>query len=178
MIHLLFFYNRAYKDIKGHGFLGLQSPGLLIFFPISPNTCLLLVDEKKYNGDLIGNNYYEIKNEFDINSINKLQLHHSMNSIYFSDNMSDQYIKKIWKQQKSTFVDLLGCFKKINSVDSYGNKNGEILQMYEEQVPFDMNLSFLKSVDLSNERNILNYRNKSLIEMMEEMKNINNEDID
>lgn len=169
------FYNRAYKDIKRHGSLGLQSPGLLIFFPISPNTCLLLIDEKKYYGDLIGNNYFEIKNEFDIDSLNKLQLHHSLNSIYFSDNLSDQYIKKIWKQQKNSFVDLLGHFQNISSVDRYGKKNGEILHMYEEQIPFEMNLSFLKSVDLSNERTIQNYRNKELINLMEEMKNFDPE---
>lgn len=169
------FYNRAYKDIKKHGSLGLQSPGLLIFFPISPNTCLLLIDEKKYYGDLIGNNYFEIKNEFDIDSLNKLQLHHSLNSIYFSDNLSDQYIKKIWKQQKNSFVDLLGRFQNISSVDRYGKKNAEILHMYEEQIPFEMNLSFLKSGDLSNERTIQNYRNKELINLMEEMKNFDPE---
>lgn len=173
------FYNRAYKDIKKHGCLGLQSPGLLIIFPISPNTCLLLVDEKKYYGDLIGKGYFEIKNEFDIDSLNKLQLHHSLNSIYCSDNLSEQYIKKIWKQQKNSFVDLFGRFQNLDSVDQYGKKNGEILHMYEEQIPFEMNLSFLKSVDLSNERIIPNHRNKELIEIMEEMKNINkSKDID
>ena len=165
------FYNRAYKDIKKHGCLGLQSPGLLIIFPISPNTCLILIDEQKYYGDLIGANYFELKNEFDIDSLNKLQLHHSLNSIYFSDNLSDQYVKRIWKQQRNAFVDLFGRFQNLYPIDQYEQRNSEILHIYQEQIPFEMNLSFLKSVDLSNERMIKNYRNKELIEMMEEMKN-------
>jgi len=160
------FYNQAYKDIKGVGVLGLQSPGLLIFFPISPNTCLLLIDEEKYQGNLLGNNYFEIKNKFDVDNINKLQLHNSMNSIYFSDNASEKYIKRIWRQQKNSFVSLLGRSKYINFFDQYGNKSGEILHIYEGQLPFEMRLSFLNPIDLSGERVVRTHRNKELINII------------
>lgn len=163
-------YNKAYKDIKGHGVLGLQSPGLLVFFPISPDTCLLLVDEQKYQGELLGNHYFHVTNKFDIDNINKLQLHHSLNAIYFSDNLPEKYIKKIWRQQKSSFVDLLGKFHQADSFDEYGNKTGELLHMYEEQIPFEMGLSFMKAIDLSEEIIIPNYRNKELIDIIKKSK--------
>lgn len=167
------FFNLAYKNIKKFGVLGLQSPGLLIFFPISPNTCLLLIDEQKYQGTLLGNNYFEIKNKFDIDSINKLQIHHSMNSVYFSDNISEKYIKQLWRQQKSNFVNISGQFNKMDTFDKYGKKDGEILHMYQEQLPYEMHLSFLQSIDLSHEIKIPNYRNKELIDLVKEsMDNI------
>lgn len=164
------FYNKAYKGIKGHGVLGLQSPGLLVFFPISPDTCLLLVDEQKYQGALLGNHYFHVINQFDIDNINKLQLHNSLNAIYFSDSLPEKYIKKIWRQQKSSFTDLLGRFHQADSLDQYGNKTGKILHMYEEQITFEMELSFMKAIDLSEETIIPNYRNKELIDIMEKLK--------
>lgn len=151
------FYNKAYYHIKNKGTLGFQSSGLLVFFPISNKKCLLLIDEKEYTGDLLGQKYFEIKNDFDINSINKLQLHHSSQAIYFSDAINDKYIKKLWKQQKNSFVNL-------NTLQTVNKYNNSILHTYEKQIPYILNLSFLDiKYSGKNQKDTINNRDEKII---------------
>lgn len=43
------FYNSYYRNVTARGVLGLQSPGLQIFFPLDSTTLLLLMDDKVYS---------------------------------------------------------------------------------------------------------------------------------
>ena len=42
--------NTYYQNVKSRGVLGLQTPGLQIFFPLDSRTLLMLLDEKVYSG--------------------------------------------------------------------------------------------------------------------------------
>ncbi len=164
------FYNRYYKNVQHRGVLGFQEPGLMIFYPISPDTCILLIDEIVYHGNIIGKHFFEIDNNFDITNINKLQLQHSMNSIYFSDSMDTKNIKRLWRQQRSTLKTTrmevnVGVGKNTN-----GNSIGDIVHSFEPQLPFLLNLSFLESEILSDEHYFFRYRVPELVEEAEKNK--------
>jgi hypothetical protein len=164
------FYNKAYRHVKDRGTLGLQSPGLLIFFPISEDKCLLFIDKAKYTGSIINNQFYNITEEFDINSINKLQLHHSMNTIYFSQNTQPKQIKKLWKQERNDFYK---SYSEVNTVDEIINgkvsKNSNFIKSHFSQVTYELNLSFLQSNVKTNE-SINHYRDKKLHNLLQESR--------
>ena len=59
------FYNLYMWEIKGHGVLGFQSPGLMIFFPLDPRTQVLLYDPGAYTCSVSERNTVELVNEGD-----------------------------------------------------------------------------------------------------------------
>jgi hypothetical protein len=164
------FYNKAYRHIKDRGTIGLQSPGLLIFFPISDNKCLLFIDKSKYTSNIIDNQFYNITEEFDINSINKLQLHHSMNTVYFSQNTQYNQIKKLWKQERNDF-DKSYC--EVNTVDEIidgkVSKNSNLTISHLSHIPYELNLSFLQP-NIKRNETINHYRDKELYNILQESK--------
>ena len=55
------FYNLAFYNIEYNSMTAIQSPGLMIFFPISSKKCILLLDREKYKGSLIKKYFFEYK---------------------------------------------------------------------------------------------------------------------
>lgn len=90
------FYNLIYR-FKDHSFQWIQSPGLLVFCPISPKQCILLFDPIYYNLECNKNNTIIIQNEEEINKINKLQFHNSLLNIYYGDGKSKSNVNKLSK---------------------------------------------------------------------------------
>jgi len=156
------FYNRYYKNVRLHGVLGLQTPGLMIFYPIAHDTCILLLDESVYNGSLMGNHFFEIENEHDITSINKLQLHHSLNAIYYSEDIDLRYIKRLWRQQRSSLKQVGTNFITAPAINHDGISMGDIMHSFEPQIPYMLNLSFLSSDILDDSKYIFRYRTPEL----------------
>ncbi|WP_345988734.1 DUF4238 domain-containing protein [Sulfurimonas sp. HSL1-2] len=157
-------YNKYYQNVHLRGVLGLQSPGLMIFYPITPDTCILLLDEAVYHG---ASNFVEITNTHDIASINKLQLHHSLNAIYFSENVSPKYIRKLWKQQRHSFRTDKMKVVVASALDHKGNDMGEVMHSYEPQIPYSLNLSFITSEVRGDKDYDNSYRNPELIAEVE-----------
>lgn len=150
------FYNLAFYDIEKNSMTAMQSPGLMIFFPISSKKCILLLDEEKYTGSLIKNYFFDIQNEIDINIINKLQIHNSTNSIYFSDIKNEEYIRNLYIEEKNE----LKFFTKDVRVD------GDKIISIPEKINYKINLSFLYPKNKINNFP-LKYRNKDLYEKLE-----------
>lgn len=117
----------------------------MIFYLISPNTCILLIDETAYSGELIGKHYFEITNSFDISNINKLQLHNSSKAIYFSEDTSKKNMKKLWRQQRKKFQTKKIEFIVAPAFDHDGAAMGDVMHSFECQLPFMLNLSFITS---------------------------------
>ncbi len=161
-------YNKHYINVHLRGVLGLQTPGLMIFYPISSDTCILLLDENIYNGSLIGNNFFEIENDFDVTSINKLQLHHSSNAVYFSEEMNQKYIKKLWKQERSSLKSLNINFNVAPAIDHNGIAMGDVMHSFEPQIPYRLNLSFLSSEILDDKHYTCSCRTPELVEDIKE----------
>ncbi len=164
------FYNMAYKHIQDSGTLGLQSPGLLIFYPISIDKCILFIDEQKYIGEIIDNNFFDITNEFDVNSINKLQLHHSLDSVYFSETNNHKYIVKLWRQERNTFNKKYSTLVSYNEViNGEVQDNSKLLKSFAEQIPYDLKLSFIRPNE-KNDKKIKRFRTKKLHDILQESR--------
>ncbi|NLK67436.1 MAG: DUF4238 domain-containing protein [Campylobacteraceae bacterium] len=148
------FYNLAFNKVKTNSMIALQSPGLMIFFPISTKKCLLLLDEENYSGVLINNYYFDITKETDINSINKLQIHNCTNAVYFSKNSDKKYIRKLYRQEKTKL--------KQNRIKNELYKNKLIV--IPERINYIINLTFISSKQRSISN--INYRNEELYKFM------------
>ena len=155
------FYNLAFYNIEYNSMTAIQSPGLMIFFPISSKKCILLLDREKYKGSLIKKYFFDIQNEIDIDTINKLQIHNSTNSIYFSDIKNEEYVRNLYIEEKNN----LKFFTKDVRVD--GNKIISI----PEKVNYKINLSFISPKNKINDFP-LKYRNKGLYKIMKIGNNV------
>jgi len=89
------FYNTARRKVTSRGVLGLQSPGLQIFFPLSRDMVLMLYDDAAYG--LSHNNVIDITARSDVSQLNALQFKHSLNSVYFADAQSQEYVSQLWR---------------------------------------------------------------------------------
>ncbi|NQU21080.1 MAG: DUF4238 domain-containing protein [Candidatus Nealsonbacteria bacterium] len=89
-------YNSCCKNVRNRGVLGLQCAGLQIFFPLNPWTCALLLDADKYHGPFRGYLQYDVHQRSDVSQINALQLHHSLNTVYFGDTRHEDYVHQLW----------------------------------------------------------------------------------
>lgn len=92
-------FNQYYEKIRHTGVLGCQTPGLQVFYPISPTRCLMLLDGKKYkiSGDSTG---IISVNESDVAHLNKMQIHNAHQAVYFHDSAIADYIKGLWGTEK------------------------------------------------------------------------------
>lgn len=149
------FYNLAFEDVKTNSMVALQSPGLMIFYPISKKKCILLLDEENYSGDLIKNYYYNITKETDINIINKVQIHNCTNAIYFSKYSDKKNISRLYRQER----------KKLKLERADVKFDGKKLMIIPERINYKINLSFINRKTGINKSNI-KYRSKKLYELM------------
>ena len=89
------FYNTLMRNVTSRGVLGLQSPGLQIFFPLGPETTLMLYDEKAYK--LRPKDCIDLTERSDISQLNALQFKHSFNAVYFGCERSLEYVTDLWR---------------------------------------------------------------------------------
>jgi hypothetical protein len=158
------FYNRLYADVTLRGVLGIQNPGLMIFFPISPTTQLMLLDHNSYKGEALENRVINITHQHDSIHLNKLQLHHCADAVYFPPTMPEQILKKMWKQERNSFVNLADNVVKAPGYNMTGEDLGEIIHIFERQIPYRLNLSYLDSSVLGDHQYKFSYRSPMLVE--------------
>jgi len=93
------FFNQYYEKVRDTGVLGCQSPGLQIFYPISPSRCVMFIDEKKYlvRGD--DTKIIPITSE-DVSHLNKMQIHNAHQVVYFHDESCADYLKEVWNYER------------------------------------------------------------------------------
>ena len=135
------FYNLIYRD-PTHSFEGYQSPGLIVFCPISSKKCLLLFDPVYYDIQL-NKNKVEVTNKEDIKAINKLQFHNSCENIYYQsesqksilDQLSKEYFERYTKEK-----DLA----QIKEVPKWEGGNNSLLVTSKKGIPEKISLSFVK----------------------------------
>lgn len=135
--------NPFLKQVTFRGVLGLQSPGLIVLYPLSPSHCVMLIDRNIYKIKKLRGNTLSVRSLQDISMINKLQIHNSVSAVYFSDFKYSQYIKELWQQENDRLVDHVGKVVEAPGYDHNGNSMGDILHFFEEQLPFIPKLSFL-----------------------------------
>jgi len=158
----IIFYNLFFHKDTFHSHIGFQSPGLIIFCPISKDLCLLLYDSKFYNVDKTKENLLEINKLKDIENINKLQLHRCDKNIYYVNSNKKEEIDKLFSEfsknnKKNQSITKLEKLKVINK------PNSEILMMGERNINEEINFSFLKIKNIEGEIGII--RNQELVDV-------------
>mgnify|MGYP001597904548 CR=1 FL=1 len=159
--HPIILYNLFFHKDTFESHIGLQSPGLLIFCPLSKDLCLLLFDSKLYQIDAIKDNILGINNPLEIEKINKLQLHRCDKNIYYSNTNQKEKVEKLFNEfsksnTKSKEVTKFGKLKVLNK------PNSEILMIGERNINEDIKLSFLKTKEISEELGRI--RNQNLVD--------------
>ena len=121
----IIFYNLIYRD-PTHSFEGIQSPGLLVFCPISPKHCIFLYDPEYYDVKCNKDNSFILKNEQDVFNINKLQLHRSLFNIYYRLEKTKIMVNNLSKEfflEYSKNEDL----SQIKEVKNWNGSNNSLL---------------------------------------------------
>jgi len=157
VLYNLFFY----KD-KFESHIGFQSPGLMIFCPLSKDLCLLLFDSKFYEFVGTRENTFEIDKSDDIEKINKLQLYRCDKNIYYSDNSQKDNVDKMFNDFSKTNSkrEEVTRFEKLKVLNK---PNSEVLMIGEKNIPEDIGLSFLKTKKVVGE--LSKIRNPELVEV-------------
>jgi hypothetical protein len=138
------FYNSYYKRITERGVLGLQTPGLLVFFPLTPRFQLMLFDPAVYTGSCRNGLFCEVRSRSDVSQLNALQLHHSRMAVYFARQDDADYVTELYRMHKPRLVKPETQFRVRRDwlVDGKPCED-QILQIFERQLNHDLSLSFM-----------------------------------
>lgn len=109
-------YNQHLEEQKHYrGKAGFGSLGLQIFIPLNPDVTIMFYDSKIYRVGDKKKKYLEIKDVESINQLNLLQVLNCTDTLFFNENVSEYYVRKL--------VELSNKFQKGNqlNVKSFGN---------------------------------------------------------
>lgn len=162
------FYNHLMFNMKVRGVLGFQNPGLLSFFPLSTTQCLVFFDPQYYDlpYDKTGHVVVLPGLDSDLDEVNKLQMLASYTGFYYRGNQYIKYLKRLWASVEEHYKPVEAQFNKAPGF-YHGAKEsfGEVMHMYEPQVDYLANLSFVYSPPLEDpSKSKLLYRSPELIQ--------------
>ncbi|HYN54799.1 MAG TPA: DUF4238 domain-containing protein [Methylotenera sp.] len=145
------FYNQHLKNITLRGVLGTQTPGLIIYYPLDPNISVLLIDRSRYEIKGLRDSVITLRRLGDIESLNKLQIHNAANAIFFSDYKYSKYVHELWRQEFKKFINHKANVVEAPGFNEHEESIGDILHIYEEQLPFIPKLSFLSCNEITED---------------------------
>ena len=159
------FYNTYYQHVKHRGVLGLQTPGLQIFYPLNSYTLFMLNDPDVYFGNRLKSTIIDLTERSDISQLNALQLHHSMNTIYFAYEDDEVYINSLWLAHKDNIVRPRADFGIRNGwlVDGKPPK-GILYHMFEPQLNITLDLSIIECTPIDPRKYKYRVRSPELAE--------------
>lgn len=163
------FVNTYLINIKERGVLGLQSPGLQIFWPLNAWTTLMMYDKAEY--ELISDEGFRISiiQPSDIAQINALQMHHSLNAVYFGNSEHEEYVIRLWQAHKSSLETIQTELHMRNDWLIDGEASETILMhMLEPQINYNLRLSFLKCHSVGRHEFKFRYRNQEMVQNFRE----------
>lgn len=141
------------KHFGGH--VGLATKGLQIFFPISPTHMLCIFDEWVYKiGDKL-KNVVEITVLDDIDKLNSLQILNCFDHLYFNSEISEPYIRQLYKNVNSKRIVE---YSQLKEVQKSKNKSGEERFLYHamrQNLNIKLQLSFISQTKRAK-RHVLN----------------------
>lgn len=138
------FYNIWARKVQNRGVLGVQCPGLQIFYPLSPNVTAMLIDADRYDGPWSENIVLDLHYRADVSQLNALQVHHAMSSIYFSNPGDAQYVRDLWSTHRPRLEKLQNIYTDKSDFWINGKPpQGELMHMFEPQINHPLSLSFV-----------------------------------
>ena len=133
-----------------------MTPGLMAVLPIDSRTQVLLFDAVVYTPDYSTAGCIDVFRIADVSLLNALQIHSAEENIYFSDINAEVYIRELLSAHHQILQTHRGGFV-IHSPGKVlvdGNPNtGEILHIFEPQLPITLDLSFLSTASLPPNEN-------------------------
>jgi len=145
------FTNPYQKRVTHHGVLGAKTPGLLVYYPLSPNSAVLLVDTSVYKVKKRNNSVVRVVSHKDIASLNKLQIHNATNAVYFSEFKYSRYVEELWRQESKKLTDHRGMVVEAPGVYANGEPMGDIIHTFDRQLPLIPRLSILQYTESSED---------------------------
>ncbi len=171
------FSNHYMRDVHGSGVLGFLNRGLMIFMPIDNKTHLLLYDSAVYSPDYTSAGCIDIFNKPDVSQLNALQSHASQDNVYFSDLAHEEYICELLTAHRALLRNQRGEFVVHGSgemlIDGRPNE-GELLHIFEPQLPVTPDLSFFTTASIPNGENPSTPRNPEIAALVHSQVDISN----
>ncbi|MCX7049627.1 MAG: DUF4238 domain-containing protein [Candidatus Sumerlaeota bacterium] len=158
------FYNQLYRNVSRRGVLGLQTPGLQIFFPLDSRTLLLLLDGSAYGMPFSGRFLVDISRPYDVSQINSLQLHHSLNAVYFAEAKASEYVSSLWLAHRNTLSEPKCSFNIREGWLVDGKPEDRVFQTFEQHLNFHLDLTFIKCNPISEANYVFRHRSPELVE--------------
>lgn len=145
------FHNSYCEAVHLRGVLGFSSPGLQVIYPLSEKRTLLLLDSRNYSiKGLKNGNIIHIRKLVDVASLNRLQIHSSYHTIYFSNTQHKDYVRFLWQNESMKFSSTEANVIEALGLDHDGNPLGEIIHTFQPMLPVKLRLTFLKHTILSD----------------------------
>ena len=138
-------YNGLYRDVRLRGVLGFDAPGLLVFFPLSPKLCLLLLDGDNYTVRGGRDNRIAVRDLSDVLALNKLQLHAASSCVYFHDFRYAPYVEELWREERLALITHAATVVQAPGFNATtGEPMGDIFHAFLPQLPYRLRLTFLE----------------------------------
>lgn len=129
-------YNLWSNIRKMYSGWGLSSVGIVYILPISPKLALIAYDPVIYNIKNLKNNIAKIRNDSDINEINRLMILNSDQNVFFSSNIPFHYLTRLISPIKEYIIP-------ANTVQLLGNTEGFLIAASSRRIKYKANLKFL-----------------------------------
>jgi hypothetical protein len=155
-------YNQFFYKDTFESHIGFQSPGLMIFCPLSKDLCLFLFDSKFYGTKGTKENKLVLNEEKDIERINQLQLYRCDENIYYSHNNQMENINKLFNEFSKNNIKNKEVTK-FNKLKVLNKPNSEVLMVGEKNINECLNFSFVNTKEVKGE--IGRIRNQELVDI-------------
>lgn len=157
------FYNTWAWQVRNRGVLGVQCPGLQIFYPLSPNVTAMLIDAERYVGPWSENIVLDVHHRADVSQLNALQIHHAMSTIYFADSADASYVHDLWSAHRPRLEKLQSIYTDKSEFWIDGKPaEGELMHMFEPQVNHPLSLSFVNCQPITEQEYVYAPRNQEI----------------
>ena len=159
------FYNSYYRNITDRGVLGLQTPGLQIFLPLTSTLQLMMFDPTIYTGSCRKGPFCEITDRADVSQLNALQLHHSREAVYFANPDDAEYVKELYEVHRPRLVKPESEFRVRKDILVKGEPSeGKIPHTFERQLNHNLSLSFVNCAPVSPRNFVFRHRTPEVVE--------------
>lgn len=138
------FYNTWGWNVRNRGVLGIQCPGLQIFYPLSSTVTAMLIDANRYRGPWSDQVVLDLHRRADVSQLNALQIHHAMSTVYFAKSENAQYVHDLWSAHQPQLEKLQSIYTDKSEFWIDGKPpEGDLMHMFEPQVNHPLSLSFV-----------------------------------
>ncbi len=159
------FYNSYYRHITDRGVLGLQTPGLQVFYPLTPRVQLMLIDPDVYSGTFRNGPFCDVTVRSDISQLNALQMHHSRSAVYFAEQEDAEYVEALHRAHAPRIIKPETEFRVRNDLLVDGEvPDSSILHGFEPQLSHDLSLSFVDCTPLPPDEFTFRHRTPEVVE--------------